>query len=88
MLEINYKPSFVKTIGDLEISLQEEIIEKIELFRDPRNHRQLKVHKLNGPLKKCYSFSVNYKYRVIFEYLSKKEAVLFDVGDHDIYANI
>jgi plasmid maintenance system killer protein len=49
------------------------------------NHSSLKVHKLNGPLKGSYSFSVNYKIRIIFQYVSKKEVVLLTVGDHKIY---
>lgn len=86
MLEINYKTSFVKIFDELEVNLQEEILEKIILFRSPKNHKQLKVHKLHGALKNCYSFSVNYEIRIVFEYISKKEVVLLGVGDHDVYS--
>lgn len=86
MLEINYKASFVRIFDNLEADLQEEILEKIALFRQTKNHRQLKVHKLHGPLKNFYSFSVNYEIRIVFEYLSKKEVALLGVGDHDVYS--
>lgn len=86
MLEINYKASFVRLFDELEIALQEEILEKISLFRNKRNHKNLKVHKLHGVLKNCYSFSVNYKIRVVFEYLSKEKVALLAVGDHEIYS--
>ena len=85
MLEINYKTSFVKLFDELENPLQEEILETIALFRNKSNHESLKVHKLHGSLKDCYSFSVNYKTRIVFEYLSKKEVALLAVGDHDLY---
>ncbi|OHA47434.1 MAG: hypothetical protein A2541_02325 [Candidatus Taylorbacteria bacterium RIFOXYD2_FULL_36_9] len=85
MLEINYKPSFICLYNEAEVSLQGEIKEKIVLFRNRSNHKSLKVHKLHGTLKGCYSFSVNYKIRIVFEYLSKKEVSLLAVGDHDLY---
>ena len=85
MLEINYKATFVRSFDEMEISLQEEILEKIELFRDKNNHNKLKVHKLHGALKDCYSFSVNYKIRIVFQYLSKKEVAILAVGDHEVY---
>jgi plasmid maintenance system killer protein len=85
MLNLIYAPIFLKQAGDFESSLQEEVSEKITLFKDKNNHKSLKVHKLHGPLKDRYSFSVNYKIRIVFRYLSKNEAVLLAVGDHDLY---
>ncbi len=85
MLEINYKPSFICSYDEAEASLREEIKEKISLFRNKNNHKSLKVHKLHGSLKDCYSFSVNYRIRIVFEYLSKNEVSLLAVGDHTLY---
>lgn len=85
MLDIFYKPSFIKQYDKLEKSLKEEVKEKIVLFRNTRNHKLLKVHKLHGRLKNFWSFSVNYKYRIVFEYGRSKKVYLVDIGDHDIY---
>ena len=86
MIRLGYKPSFIKQLNHLEHDLQEEALEKIELFKDPANHKMLNVHKLKGSLADCYSFYVNYKIRIVFQYLSSKsEAVLLGVGDHDAY---
>lgn len=85
MLNIIYAPTFLRELKKMETNLQTEAIEKICQFKEERNHRALKVHKLNGRFSKCYSFSVNYKYRIIFEYLNKKEVALLDIGDHDVY---
>ena len=82
---VSFKPTFIRQLNKLEPNLQEEALEKVELFKNEKNHRQLKVHKLKGPLLGRYSFSVNYKFRIIFTYLSKKEAVLMAIGDHEIY---
>ena len=84
-MEVYFKPTFIRKLKSLEPALQEEVLEKIELFKDERNHKQLKVHKLHGFLLGRCGFSVNYKTRIVFSYLSKKEAVLLAVGDHEIY---
>ncbi len=65
--------------------LQDEVIEKIELFKNVDNHQRLEVHKLKGRLKKFYGFSVNYRDRIVFEYMSENEVALLAVGDHEIY---
>ncbi|MBM2817945.1 MAG: hypothetical protein HW401_535 [Parcubacteria group bacterium] len=84
-MKVYFKPTFVRKLKSLEAALQDEVVEKIELFKDEKNHKQLKVHKLRGVLSGRYSFSVNYKTRIVFSYLSKNEAVLLAVGDHDVY---
>ena len=63
-----------------------EAIDKIKLFQNKSSHKSLKVHKLKGALNDRHSFSVNYKVRIVFEYLEKKnKAALLAIGDHDIY---
>lgn len=85
---IVYSPKFAKKLNSFEFALQEEVIEKIELFKDVKNHKQLKVHKLHGCLKNKYGFSVNYQTRIVFQYLpkkSKREVVFLAIGDHNVY---
>jgi mRNA-degrading endonuclease YafQ of YafQ-DinJ toxin-antitoxin module len=84
-MKVYFKPTFIRKFKQLEMALRDEAMEKIELFKDEKNHKQLKVHKLQGALSGRYSFSVNYKTRIVFSYLSKNEAVLLTVGDHDVY---
>lgn len=84
-MRIYFKPVFVRQFKLLETELQAEILEKIEQFKNTKNHRQLKVHKLKGRLAERHSFSVNYKIRIVFNYLSKQEVVLLAIGDHEIY---
>lgn len=85
MIAVLFAPSFLRQLKLLESSLQEEVIEKIELFKDSKNHKALRVHKLNGRLRGRWSFSVNYRFRIVFYYASKKEAFFLAVGDHSVY---
>lgn len=80
---INYAPTFIRMYKSLSVELKEEIKFKIDLFKDEKNHTLLKVHKLKGELKGCYSFSVNYKIRIVFEYADKDSINLLYVGSHD-----
>lgn len=84
-ITILYTPEFVKIFSKLESTLQEEIKEKISLFKQRKNHDSLKVHKLHGKLRKQYSLSINYKFRILFRYIKKDTAALVSIGDHDIY---
>lgn len=85
MLQVRLLPRFLKDLKRHEPTLQEEVFEKIDLFKDSINHRALKVHKLKDPLDGRYSFSVNYRFRIVFRYLSKTEVVLLAIGDHSVY---
>lgn len=86
-IEVVYSAHFVRNYKRLDKNLQDEVYEKIELFKNKKNHISLKVHSLKGRLKGMHSFSVNYSFRIIFEYekKTKKVVILLDVGDHDIY---
>ena len=84
-MDVAFTPQFKRQFKKLESDLQDEALDKIDLFANPKNHTALKVHKLKGPLRNRYSFSVNYKVRIVFMYLTPPEAVLLAIGDHDIY---
>ena len=85
-MEIFYKPSFVRAFQRLEKDLQDEVIEKVTRFKDVNSHKSLKVHALHGELKGFYSFSVNYRYRIVFVFArGKREAHLIAIGDHKVY---
>jgi proteic killer suppression protein len=83
MIQIIYAPKFIRMYKGLEPALKEEVREKISLFMNENNHSSLKVHKLKGDLRGCYSFSVNYKFRIIFEYENKKVVNFLSIGSHD-----
>jgi mRNA-degrading endonuclease YafQ of YafQ-DinJ toxin-antitoxin module len=84
-MTISFKPSFVREFKKLPAELQEEALERIDLFRKVENHQKLKVHKLKGRLSDFYSFSVTYSHRIVFSYESKTEVMFLAIGDHDVY---
>lgn len=87
MIEVVYTPTFLKEFKKIEQALQEEAYEKIDLFKENIQHPFLKTHKLKGKLKNRYSFSINYKTRIVFQHLSKRKVVFLAIGDHDVYKN-
>lgn len=84
-MKIAYTPAFVRQYNSLPNDLQKEVLEKTQLFKDRKNHKMLKVHKLHGRFASRYGFSIDYKNRIVFSYLTKEEVVFMAVGDHDIY---
>ncbi|HUY05119.1 MAG TPA: hypothetical protein VMV62_00115 [Candidatus Paceibacterota bacterium] len=84
-MKVTYTRAFFKRLSKYEEGFQETVFDKIEEFGDVENHKRLKVHKLHGKFSDCFSFSVNYRTRIVFEYLSKDEVALLAIGDHEIY---
>lgn len=85
MFEIVISKQFARQFRKLDNHLKDEVIEKVEFLKDPANHPSLKVHKLSGRMAEKYSFSVNYKIRVIFSFPIQSEILLLLVGSHDVY---
>lgn len=85
MIELEYAPKFLRQLYKLELNIQEETLEKIILFRDPKNNSSLNVHKLHGQHKGRHAFYVTNKIRILFKYQNPKFASFLAIGDHDIY---
>ncbi len=84
-MKIDYSQHFIRDYKKLSLDLKirfefAERILKLDIF-DSR----LKTHKLNGKLDGLWSFSVDRRYRIIFEF-DKKGLIRFHaIGSHDIY---
>lgn len=86
MIEVNYSKKFLKMFKVLDADLQDRTEEKIAQFKNIKKHKALEVHKLKGNLKGLYSFSIDRKHRILFEYMdSKNEVALLTIGGHDTY---
>lgn len=85
MPDIRFTPKFVRLWKKLEPDLQEEVEQCIEALRKNPRLKELKTHKLTGSLAGSLSCSVNYRYRIVFEWDDPKTLVLMAVGDHDVY---
>lgn len=85
MLQILYKPSFVRQYKKLSEELQEDAKNAMERFKANPHDPALRIHKLKGRLKSYQSFSVNYRFRIVFEWVSKKQVRFLMIGDHTVY---
>lgn len=84
-MTIYYSSKFAQAYKKLPtvIKKRAEISEK--LFRENPFHPKLKTHKLSGPLKKYWAFSIDKRHRIIFEFHTKEVIWFHSVGDHSIY---
>ncbi len=80
-----FSPQFLRKVKKLEKNLQNEVIEKVAIFKKDPQNPVLRTHKLKGKLSDLYSFSVNYRYRIIFEYNSANQISFLTIGTHDVY---
>lgn len=84
-MEIYYHPQFEKAYRRLPPEVKSKAERKELIFRvDPFDAR-LDIHKLHGKLKSKWSFSIDYRNRVLFEFDSAKNVTFLDIGDHEIY---
>jgi len=65
-----------------------DLLEKYEkilgLLRINPFHPSLRLHKLNPPLEKFCSISLNMKYRIIIDFVIKEEKIIFiNIDIHD-----
>lgn len=85
-MKIIYSSKFAREYKKLPISIKDIAEKQEKLFRQNPFNIKLKTHKLKGRLRGFLSFSIGYRYRIIFEFSKNKKTVYFhSVGDHDIY---
>ena len=84
-MEVLYSKKFLKMFGRLPIFLQERAAQKENIFKKYPFSKMLRTHKLHGKFEGCYAFSVDYKNRIIFEFIEKNTVSFIAIGDHSIY---
>jgi len=84
-MKIYYSSKFAREYKKLAKSIKKTAQEKEKIFRaDPFDSR-LKTHKLKGSLAGFWSFSINDRYRIVFEFADKETVWFHSAGDHSIY---
>ncbi len=84
-MKIYYSGKFAKEYKKLPRKVKLSAEKKEKVFRIDPFDPQLKTHKLTGRLKEYYSFSIDYQYRIIFEFVKKDTVWFHAVGTHEIY---
>jgi mRNA-degrading endonuclease YafQ of YafQ-DinJ toxin-antitoxin module len=78
---------FQRSYRHLDPQIQRAAEKRVAIFRrDPLDPR-LKTHPLHGMLKNQWSFSVDARFRILFEFLNdqRTEVVFLDIGNHSMY---
>lgn len=84
-MQIVLTSEFLRDYKKLPLYLKKRLHKRESIFRNNPFDVRLKTHKLSGRLKCLWSFSVDYYYRVIFEFRKNNTVYFHCVGDHDIY---
>lgn len=84
-MKITYSPKFRREYRKLAKSAKLLAEKKEHVFRADPFDQSLKTHKLHGYLQKFWSFSIDYRHRIVFEFIDERTVYFHSVGDHDIY---
>ena len=85
-MDILYSSKFAREYKKLPNNIKDIAEQQEILFRKDPFNPKLKTHQLKGKLSGFLSFSIGYKYRIIFEFSQNKDIAYFhSIGDHDIY---
>lgn len=84
-MKIIYTSKFAREYKKLSLKLKRLAEKKEKVFRANPFAASLETHKLHGRLREFWSFSVDNKYRIVFEFGEGEIAYFHTVGDHDIY---
>jgi len=88
-MRILYSSKFKKGYKKLPNKVKKIAEEKENIFRQNPFDPKLKTHKLHGKfrgrIKKYWSFSIGYKYRIVFRFINKDIVRFYLIGTHHIY---
>ena len=85
-MEIFFSPRFKRSFKKLPKDLQKHTWDIIQLFKENPRNQTLRIHKLAvGELWAC---SIDYKNRIIFQFMTNGSIIFINVGDHSIYRKI
>jgi len=84
-MRIYYSNKFEREYKRLPNKIKNLAEEKEKLFRKNPFDPRLKTHRLKGKLKEFWSFSIDFYYRIIFEFVDKQIVWFHSVGTHEIY---
>ncbi|MBU1089885.1 type II toxin-antitoxin system mRNA interferase toxin, RelE/StbE family [Patescibacteria group bacterium] len=82
---IRYTTHFARAFKKLNPELRDLLKTREAIFRENIFDSRLRTHPLRGELNGFYSFSITYKYRILFKIEKDGSATFINVGDHSIY---
>ena len=84
-MKIIYSPNFLRKYKKLPIAIKKLAEKQENIFRKNSFDARLNTHKPHGRLKEFWSFSIDYEYRIIFEFAKENIVYFHSTGKHKIY---
>lgn len=84
-MQIYYSSKFEREYKKISKKIKRLAQEKELIFRNNPFTSTLNTHKLSGRLQEYWAFSIDNKYRIIFEFVEKDIVWFHSIGDHSIY---
>lgn len=86
-MNIFYHQRFKKVYAKLPFEIKLKAEKREVLFLANPFDVRLNTHKLHGKLKSKWSFSVDSRFRILFEFdkVDHSSVIFLDIGDHDLY---
>lgn len=84
-MRVSVTPHFQRAYRRLPTALQDVADARDRIFRQYAFDPRLRTHALQGRLKGLWSYSVDARHRILFEFTAPHEVLYHDIGSHDIY---
>ena len=81
---VYYSSHFKKSLKKFK-SKHPLIKRQIKSFLDNPFHPRFKTHQLSGKFKGYWSFSIDYRLRILFEFINQETIGFIDIDTHSIY---
>jgi mRNA-degrading endonuclease YafQ of YafQ-DinJ toxin-antitoxin module len=80
-------PRYERSFSRLDPQIQQRARERIAIFKEKPFDSRLGTHPLHGRMKDQWSFSVDARFRILFEFLdeARQVAAFLDIGAHSLY---
>ena len=83
MIEVFVTEEFEKRYKDLPKDIKNKAEKQEKLFGDNPFHPSLNTEKLSPKEKDIWSFRVDKKYRIIFQFKNRDRVTFMTIGSHD-----
>ena len=84
-MKIIYTSKFERHYRKLPDKIKNTAKRREKVFRSDPFSKTLETHKLSGKFRDFWAFSVDHRYRIIFEFGTGDIIYFHAVGDHNIY---
>ncbi len=84
-MKIFYSPEFTYKYQKLPSDIRSKAKKKEKIFRENPFDRRLKTHKLQGRMSEFWAFSIDPKYRIVFQFEKNNLVKFYSIGGHSIY---